>query len=323
MSGGLDSVLASKYLMTLGVDLIGFHHTMPFGLPLGGPSNAERLAKQIGLPLIIESRGEAFFKLVENPLHGYGAHLNPCIDCRIMGLRRAKELMVETGAQFVVTGEVLGQRPMSQRKDAMRIIDRDADLEGLILRPLCAKNMPPTLVEQNGWVDRDKMLDFKGRGRKQQIALAKKLGVVDFPNPAGGCVLTEPQFSKKVAHLLEFRPNPTTMDWNMLCVGRHIILNPKTKAVVSRDEKENDWVKAFTQKMDVYLEPVNFLGPSAAICGPYTTEDIALVGSMMLSYGHRCDESVPTLLYENDKGGGILEIHMEMPREQIAENIIC
>ena len=195
----------------------------------------------IGIKPVIISRGRAFMDMVRKPRFGYGKNMNPCIDCRIAMFKNAKRIMREVGGDFIATGEVIGQRPMSQRRDAMSLIDREADVKGLILRPLCAKNLEPSIAEINGLVDREKLYDYTGRSRKPQIALAKKLGITDYPTPAGGCEVTEPGFSARLRHLFEITEKDEVDDWNMLLVGRHIILGPKTKAIVSRNEKENKW----------------------------------------------------------------------------------
>ena len=322
VSGGLDSILAAKVMLNLGLDVQGISMVMPFGLASEKPSDAQRMSEQIELPLKIESRGDRFLEMVRNPLHGYGKNMNPCIDCRIMMLARAKEIMKEMGASFIITGEVVGQRPMSQRRDAMNLIGREADVKGWVLRPLCAKNLDPTVPETEGWVSRESMYNFSGRNRTPQIELAKELGIVDFPMPAGGCCLTEKVFGKRLKKLFSIKETTTAEDWSLLSIGRHISLGPVTKAVISRNEKENYLLKDLASAGDCIIEPMNFSGPSAMIVGPNDERDRLKVGEMVLRYGKDPKEKPAKVTFCAVDSQGALEIEQAALDEQIAPLLI-
>jgi len=323
LSGGLDSLLVVKTLIDLDIEVHAVHMVMPFGIPGQGPKKIEQVCKQMGVKLVIESRGENFFDLVRNPRFGYGKNMNPCIDCRIAMLKRAKQIMHEVGADFIATGEVVGQRPMSQRKEAMNQIENLAGVKGFVLRPLCAKHFEPTIVENNGLIDREKLYGIAGRGRKEQISLAEKIGITSYPAPAGGCELTVPGFSNRLRHLLEMMEETEVDDWNMLSVGRHLVLGPDTKAVISREEKENVWLKKFTKTSDGLLEPVNFSGPTAAIVGEHNLDTAKYIGSVMLRYGKVLEqgEDVKAQYMIN---GNTTQITIEGPasKAQIAAKLI-
>lgn len=324
LSGGLDSILVVKTLMDLGIDVHPVHLVMPFGIPKEGPTEAERVCRQIGVQPVIVSRGEKFFELVRNPRFGYGKNMNPCIDCRIAMLKKAKEIMHEVDGDFIATGEVVGQRPMSQRKDAMHQVENLADVKGYLLRPLCAKHFEPTIAESKGLIDREKLYDFAGRGRKSQISLAKKLGITDYPAPAGGCELTMPGFSNRLRHLFEMTEKTEANDWNMLLVGRHLILGPHTKAVISREEKENKWLKKFVKYGDGLIEPVNFSGPSATIVGAHDIETVRYIGSVILRYGKMPEEGQQAEVeYVIEGKSALIKIDAPASPMQIAPNLIC
>ncbi len=281
LSGGLDSTLAARMMADQGIELFALHFTSPFctcsrgtakpggngGAPAGCHSQARIVADRMGIPIRTVSKGSEYVAIVREPRHGRGAGMNPCIDCRIFTLRKAKDYMEEIGASFIVTGEVVGQRPMSQRSDALRIIEKHSGTAGLVLRPLSAGHCEPTLPEREGWVDRDRLLDIFGRSRKEQIRLAREWNVGDYPCPAGGCLLTDKTFSLKVRDLLDHRPEPDAVDLNLLKVGRHFRLADGAKLIVARDEPENRRLEALCRgRLAVYIAN-GFSGPSAAVDG--------------------------------------------------------
>lgn len=240
LSGGLDSSLAVRILQEQGLEVEAVHFTGVFhaGEFDEYDSSAGRFAKRFGVKLTILNIEEDFIDILKNPRYGYGSNINPCIDCRIYTLKKAKKYMDETDASFIATGEVLGQRPMSQRKNMLELVEKRSGLEGLLLRPLSAKLLEPTIPEEKGWIDREKLFDISGRSRKPQMALAKRYGIEDYPNPAGGCLLTDPQFSERLRDLL--RHNNLTMgEMEFLKVGRHFRLSDDTKAVVGRSREDN------------------------------------------------------------------------------------
>src|SRR6266498_5555079 len=242
LSGGLDSTLAVLAVLNQGIDITAVTFLTHFGCDISDSSSCSKnpfpAAEKFGFKVKLSHLGDKFIELVKNPKHGYGRNMNPCIDCRILMLSEAKELMEITGADFVITGEVLGQRPMSQQRNTLAMIDKEAGVKGYVLRPLSAKLMDVTIPEKEGLVDREKLYAFNGRSRKPQIALAEEFGLTDYPAPAGGCLLTEPNYSHRLRELLRHNPDPSLSELHLLRVGRHFRLSPACKAIVGRDEKE-------------------------------------------------------------------------------------
>jgi tRNA-specific 2-thiouridylase len=204
LSGGLDSTLAAKLILKQGIDVVAVNFVTPFCLCKKGGCGATEAAKQLGVPLKVVNVGDEYLKMVRKPKHGYGRNMNPCIDCRIFIVKKAKKYAKEVGAAFIFTGEVLDERPMSQHSRAMKIIEEESGLKGKILRPLSARLLPETDIEKKGLVDREKLLDIRGRSRKPQIKLAEKFNIKDYPCPAGGCLLTYREYANKLRDL--FKP---------------------------------------------------------------------------------------------------------------------
>lgn len=269
LSGGLDSTLAAKIMVDLGIEVEGVNfstgfcvteHTRQFregDKPLR-PNEALRLANELNFKLHIVDVSKDYLPVVQNPKYGYGANMNPCIDCRIFMFHRMRGLMDKLGAQFIFTGEVLGQRPMSQHREALKTIENDSQLSGLVLRPLSAQLLDPTIPEMKGWVDRDKLLALSGRSRKPQMALAKELGAENYPQPAGGCCyLTDPQYAEKLKDFFEHngKESLTHDDVLLLKIGRHFRLSPAVKAIVGRNERENNFLKRYETGRHVFLVP--------------------------------------------------------------------
>lgn len=263
-SGGLDSTLAIKIIARQGIEVIALHFLTPFSKC--EKEHIEKLSKkvkeQLGAEIKIISLAEEFLEIVKHPQFGYGKNLNPCIDCKILMLKQAKQLMPELGASFIVTGEVLGQRPKSQHKDTLRLIEKQAGLEGLLLRPLSAKLLPVTLAENKGWVKREELFDFNGRARNPQMKLAEKLGIKDYAWPAGGCPLTIPSFCGRIKDLLEHGELTCDNVW-LLKFGRHFRLSPAFKLVVGKDEKQNLELLKLAKGRDILFEPKELPGPTA------------------------------------------------------------
>lgn len=276
LSGGLDSTLAARMMLDQGVELFALHFTSPFctcgrGSGNGCHSQAQIVAGKMGIPIKTVSKGSEYIEIIRNPRHGRGAGMNPCIDCRIFTLKKAREYMERIGASFLVTGEVVGQRPMSQRFDALRIIERNSGCRGLVLRPLSAKHFEPTVAEREGWVDRERLLDITGRSRKEQIRLARDWEVPDTPCPAGGCLLTERTFSRKVTDLFDHCPAPDMTDILLLKVGRHFRLLDGRKAIVARNEGENRKLETLCRgRIPVYIAE-GFSGPSIGVDADHGT----------------------------------------------------
>jgi tRNA U34 2-thiouridine synthase MnmA/TrmU len=279
ISGGLDSTLAAKLVNEQGIEVIGLRFKIPFC------SNVSRSFSDLGIEIREVNIDDDFLKMMENPRYGYGSHMNPCIDCKILMLRKAKELMDECGAQFIITGEVLGQRPMSQHKQALATIAKKAGLEGLVLRPLSAKLLPETIPEKEGWIKREKLLSFSGRGRKQQIELAKTFGIKEYTQPAGGCLLTDPEFSKRLRDLITHE-GLSLNNIELLKIGRHFRLSEKAKLVVGRNEKENKQLVNLAVENDYLFMPLHIAGPTVLGRGIFNDELFKLSCSITCRY---CD----------------------------------
>jgi tRNA-specific 2-thiouridylase len=304
LSGGLDSTLAVKLMLDQGIDLVALNFVTPFctctAKSRSCKSEAVRVARELGIPVRVRYKGMEYLKVVESPRHGRGRGLNPCVDCRIFMHRAAKELMAEEGASFLVTGEVLGQRPMSQRRDTLRIIERDSGTEGLVLRPLSARHFEPTLAEREGWVDRGRLLAIEGRSRKEQIRLAEELGVTDYPCPAGGCLLTDPDFAARLKDLFDHKPGYDLADVRLLRTGRHFRLHPGLKVVVGRDQMENDVLDRAAGPEDWLIHGLDFRGPTALCRESPSPGEIERVGRLLLHYA-REPAGVVEVVHENDK----------------------
>lgn len=271
LSGGLDSTLAVLVLLRQGVEVTAVTFLTHFGCDISDSSSCSRnpfpAAEKFGFEVKLSHLADQFIEIVKNPKFGHGRNMNPCIDCRILMLREARLLMEMIGADFVVTGEVVGQRPMSQRRDTLNIIDRESGLKGYVLRPLSARILQPTVPEQQGLVNRDLLCGFSGRSRKPQMALAAELGLTDYPAPAGGCLLTEPNYAYRLEELLLHTPDPSLNDLHLLRLGRHFRLSPRCKVIAGRDERENDAIEACAAGAGYILKVKDFGSPAVLLCG--------------------------------------------------------
>jgi len=298
ISGGLDSLLAAKVVMEQGVHVEGVNFFT--GFCVEGHTHAIRKkdkarpkrnnalwsAETLGIKLHIVDIVEEYKEVVFNPKHGYGAHLNPCLDCKIFMVEKAKEWIEKNDFDFVITGEVIGQRPKSQRKDTMPVVQRESGIDDRLLRPLCARNLPETLPEREGWVKREQLYDFSGRTRKPQMALAKQFGFEDYAQPAGGCCfLTDEQYSVKLADLWQARGEKQyEMDDIMLLkVGRHIRPAPHFKIIVSREEGEGKFMQGY-RKQYPHLKTTSHGGPLALLDGTPSEDDIQLAARIVARY---------------------------------------
>jgi tRNA-uridine 2-sulfurtransferase len=288
LSGGLDSMLALKMMVEQGIELTAVNFTSPFcncsSRHAGCGNQARRAAETFSVPIRVVAKGMDYLRVVEKAPHGYGRGMNPCIDCRIYMLRKVSGMMEELGASFVVTGEVLGQRPMSQHRQAIEVIDRESGLAGRILRPLSAHHFPPTLPEIEGIVDRVKLLAIAGRSRKPQIALAEQLGVRDYPCPAGGCLLTDPEIASRLRDLFAHVPGYTHRDLVLLTLGRHFRLSPSLRVVLGRTREENERLLALAVPGDTVFMPEDFRGPTALAAGDCDPAAEKAIGEMIPAY---------------------------------------
>lgn len=271
LSGGLDSNLAVRMILEQGIEVEAVAIKTPFcdfDCGKGCGHRVKEVADELGVKLKTVYFGEEYLRMLKKPKHGYGSGMNPCIDCREMMYNAAKEHLEKTDADFIITGEVLFQRPMSQNNRALHIIEDETGLEGKVLRPLSAKHLPPTDAEKEGLIKRESMGDIKGRSRKGQLALAKRFGVREPPNAAGGCLLTDPAFSKRVKDAMAHTDDiPTINDIELLKVGRHFRITPFEKLVVGRNQEENEIIKALVQETDIVLEARDYTGPTCILRG--------------------------------------------------------
>ena len=281
ISGGLDSTLATSLIKEQGIEIFALNFKTPFCLRDRKQTNgchkfySKEAADNLGIELKIVNVTDEFFKIIKNPKYGYGANINPCIDCRILMFSKAREFMQETGAKFIVTGEVLGQRPMSQHKQALMIIEKESGLEGLVLRPLSAKLLPETIPEKEGWVDRNKLLDISGRTRRPQIELAKKIDIKDYPCASGGCLLTDPEFTKRIKELM-LHEGLSLNNVELLKIGRHFRLSKEAKLIVGRNKKENERLINLAKVNDYLFIPIDIAGPVALGRGNFAQDLIEL-----------------------------------------------
>lgn len=243
-----------------------------------------RVAQEFDIPIKVVHKGLDYLEIVRNPRHGYGKGINPCVDCRIYLLAKAREYMSECGADFVITGEVLGQRPMSQRRDTLRVIERESGLEGLLLRPLSARHFEPTIPEREGWVDREKLLAIKGRSRKDQFHLAEELDVKNYPCPAGGCLLTETSFVPKVKDVFDHSDELNLRDFRMLKIGRHFRIGERTKAIIGRDENDNRLLEAAMQPGEAAITWLDGNTPLGVVMGIQDEACLELAMRLLLRY---------------------------------------
>ena len=288
LSGGLDSTLAVKLMIDQGIDVTAVHFTSVFcncsPKKAGCKMHARKVAEEFAVPILVIHKGMDYIKMVENPPHGHGSAMNACIDCRIYMLRKVKEMMPELGASFVITGEVLGQRPMSQQRHTIRLIEKESGLQDLILRPLSAQHFEPTLPEREGIVDRDKLLNISGRGRKPQFELAENLGVTDYPCPAGGCLLTDKVIAARLRDLFDHAVDYNQTDLVSLTLGRHYRLYLDLKIILGRNQEENERLTSLAKDGQSIFEPENFRGPTILALGHLNSEREAAIGEIIVAH---------------------------------------
>lgn len=292
LSGGLDSALAAKLVLDQGIDVVGIKFTSPFCVcDTGGKCRALEVANSLRISLKIISKGEDYLELIRNPKYGYGSALNPCIDCRIYILKKALELLRNLNADFIITGEVLGQRPMSQYRKALDLIEQESGLEGKILRPLSAKLLPETEVERDGLVSREKLLSIRGRSRKKQFELARKFDITGYSTPAGGCLLTQKEFAAKLKDLFEHSSEVTWHDIELLKLGRHFRAG-ESKIIAGRNERENELLLNLKYNDDYWFEVPNYGSPIVLLQGAKNNEAVELAGATTAKYSDCKDELV-------------------------------
>ncbi len=291
LSGGLDSILAVKLILDQGFEVVALNMKTPFcTCDSEGKCYSDLTAQRFGIRLRRIYAGEDFLKMVKNPKHGYGKNMNPCLDCRIYLFKLARRVMEEEGASFVFTGEVLGERPMSQRRDAMRLIERESGLEGMVLRPLSARLLEPTLAEEERIVDRSKLLDIQGRSRKLQLALAEKYGIDFFPTPAGGCLLTDATFARRLRESFEHGED-SLRHMLLLKLGRHFRFPTGAKAIAGRDQAENRALMGLALAHEPKLTAHECKSTYVLLLGESTREDEQLASALCARYSDGKGES--------------------------------
>ena len=331
ISGGLDSLLAARVVMEQGVHVEGINFFT--GFCVEGHTHAIRKqdklrpkrnnalwsAEQLGIKLHIIDIIDEYKDVVINPKHGYGANLNPCLDCKIFMVGKAREWIEENGFDFIITGEVIGQRPMSQRKDTMPVVARDSGAEDRLVRPLCARNLPATYPENEGWLQRDKLYAFNGRSRKPQMALAKQFGFEDYAQPAGGCCfLTDKQYSVKLSDLWSTRGKREydLDDIMLLKVGRHLRPRPNFKIIVGREEGENRFMEGYRKRF-THMLSTSHTGPLVLLDGEdIGKDDLELAARLTARFGQGRDTALVTVEV-HDKGVKQTMDVVPMPTEQI------
>lgn len=298
-SGGLDSTLAILAMLRQNIDVLAITFLTDFGCDIGDSSSCSKdpgpAAARFGFDLKLCHLGGKFLEIVKKPRHGHGRNMNPCIDCRILMLREAGALMEMIGADFVITGEVLGQRPMSQRRDTLNLIERESGLTGLVVRPLSARLLPISLPEARGVIDRDRLLALSGRTRKPQMALAREWGLTDYPTPAGGCLLTDPIYSRRLRDLLKATPDPDPTDLGLLRLGRHFRPSGTCRIIVGRNEHENNALDKMRRPGDFVLQVVEAAGPLTLLTGPDAWKYIGLGAALCARYSdlkHQAEVSI-------------------------------
>jgi tRNA-specific 2-thiouridylase len=280
ISGGLDSILAARIMLEQGIEVIGVAFTTPFF----GSQGAEKATQALGIPLQILDITERHLAMVQSPKHGYGGNMNPCIDCHCLMLQEAGRVMDGEGGDFLFTGEVLGQRPMSQNKNALRVVERESGYEGRVLRPLSAQLLAETIPEQQGKVDRQRLLVISGRSRKQQLELARRYHITEYLTPAGGCLLTDPVFSRRLRDLFGHPEQVQIRDIELLKIGRHLRFSPAMKVIVGRHAQDNGRILGLVKAGDDLLRVEGHPGPLCLIPYGGSLEEIQKAASICIRY---------------------------------------
>ncbi len=288
LSGGLDSRLAVKMMQNQGFEVEAVAIKTPFcdfDCGRGCGFEIRETADTLGVKLKTVYLGDDYIEMLKHPKHGFGSGMNPCIDCRAMMFEAGKKHMEEIGAEFIISGEVLGQRPMSQHGPALKTIEKESGLEGKIVRPLSAALLPPTEPEQKGLIRREDLGKIRGRSRKDQLKMAQEFGIENPPNAGGGCLLTDPAFAIRVKDLFKHTETPTTNDIDLLKIGRHFRFDEDVKLVVGRNKDENEIIKALALDEDVLLEAKDHVGPVSLIRGKSVQDNVEFGAAITLRYG--------------------------------------
>ncbi len=311
LSGGLDSSLAALCLKRQGIEVT----CISFVTPFFGSRKAEKMAKQLEIPLIVKDISEIHLEMVKSPRYGYGKNMNPCIDCHAMMFRLAGEIMVEQGFDFLFSGEVLGQRPMSQNATALRSVANYSGHPDRILRPMSARLLPITPMEEQGLVDRERLLDIQGRSRRPQEALAKEWGLIDYPSSGGGCLLTEIHFSDRLRDLFKYQPECSIPDVELLKIGRQFRLSERAKLTLGRHQNDNEAIRATIDAEHILLRTPGLAGPLGVVSGHPDATDLHTAGRILASYSKGKDQPTVDVLAETADGERHESV-VPMPRDE-------
>jgi len=306
LSGGLDSQLAVKMMQSQGFEVSAVAIKTPFcdfDCGRGCGFEIRERADTLGVNLKTVYLGDEYIEMLKNPKHGFGSGMNPCIDCRSMMFKAAKKHMDEIGADFIISGEVLGQRPMSQHGPALKTIERESELEGYIVRPLSGALLPKTIPEENGLIKRENLGMIRGRTRRTQLQMAQEYGIENPPNAGGGCLLTDPAFAIRAKDLFAHIENPTTNDIDLLKIGRHFRLDDTTKVIVGRNQDENNMIKALALPNDIVFYAKDHVGPNTLLRGDNVESHRQITAAITLRYSDAPKETPGTVVAEkaNDK----------------------
>ncbi len=298
-SGGLDSTLAIKLIVDQGIEVIACNINTGFGATRDRRQHMQNMCNQVGAELrIIDIQSEYLQSVLFDPKHGYGKHFNPCIDCHAKMFEVAKRIMEAEGAHFLISGEVLGQRPMSQNADALATVLNMSNCEGLLLRPLSAKKLAPTRAEEEGWVDRNRLEGIVGRSRDRQMELARSFGLTDFESPGGGCLLTDENFTKKMHDFIAY-DTLEVRDIPVLKYGRHLRLDDGAKLVIGRNHEENAYLETINNSKFLHLKTVGIPGPHALLSSNASNSDRSRAVKIILNYCKTVPEQSYTVTIEN------------------------
>ncbi len=318
-SGGLDSILSALVLKDQGIDVTW----ICFETPFFSDEKARRASQATGVPLIVRSIFPTYLKMLKNPPVGYGQYMNPCMDCHALMFKLAGETMQAEGFDFLFSGEVLGQRPMSQTYPSLRYVAKQSGMDGYIVRPLSAKRLPESIPEQKGWIDREQLLSLSGRSRKPQIRLAAQYGITSYPAPAGGCLLTDKGYSHRLRDIFDHQTTYTEAELHLLKYGRHLRLDSHTKVIVGRTQKENESIgKWIDTGRDIVLKTMGYPGPTAVIPGGSDTEAIvSQAAAICAGYSKAPAQSLVDVGVSDPEGPRVLLV-MPIPPAEVKDLLI-
>jgi len=319
LSGGLDSQLAVRMMQSQGFEVSAVAIKTPFcdfDCGRGCGFEIRERADALGVNLKTVYLGDEYIEMLKHPKHGFGSGMNPCIDCRSMMFKAAKKHMDEIGAEFIISGEVLGQRPMSQHGPALKTIEKESELEGYIVRPLSGALLPKTIPEEAGLIKRENLGMIRGRTRRSQLQLAREYGIENPPNAGGGCLLTDPAFGIRAKDLFKHTETPTTNDIDLLKIGRHFRLDEKTKLIVGRNKDENDMIRALALSNDLVFYAKDHMGPNAILRGDNAEDHLQFCAGITLRYSDAPKESQQAVIVEKNNGAEKSEILANRAEEQ-------